>query len=185
MLTVGLALAFASQTTLVDIVTVGPVEPGHAETLRAELGRFLPVEVRLSDSLPFPEGAYESRRAQHLAGAITGSLKRPERNLALALVAVDLYAPGLNFVFGQADVPSRRAVISTARLDPKAYGLPADEELFHRRLVTEAVHEVGHLLGLGHCEDPACVMYFSNNLSDTDRKGPVLCAACRARLPSR
>jgi archaemetzincin len=185
MLTHGLALALTSQTAVVEMVTVGPADPAQAEMLGLELGRFLPVDARVSGSLPLPEGSYDPKRAQHLARAIIAGLKRPKRSLVLALVAVDLYAPGLNFVFGQADVLSRRAVISTARLDPKAYGFPADEELSHKRLVTEAVHEVGHLLGLGHCEDPACVMYFSDSLSDTDRKGPALCPTCRAGLPHR
>ena len=29
-----------------------------------------------------------------------------------------------------------------------------------------------------------CEMFFSNSLSDTDRKGPAFCPLCRARLPN-
>jgi archaemetzincin len=181
-LTTGIILALLSEATPIAVVRIGAVEPSRAKLLEAELGRFLPVEVVANDSLALPDGAYDPRREQYLAAAILAQFKSPANRLVLAIVAVDLYTPGLNFVFGQADVRSRCAVISTARLDPRAYGLSPDEELFARRLVTEAVHEVGHVLGLGHCTNPACVMYFSNSLSDTDRKGPGLCPACRAKL---
>ena len=51
------------------------------------------------------------------------------------------------------------------------YGLPRDENLFRERALTEAVHELGHTYGLGHCPVSTCVMHFSNSLHDTDLKG--------------
>jgi len=51
------------------------------------------------------------------------------------------------------------------------------------RALKEAVHELGHLLGLPHCDNPRCIMFFSNTLADTDRKGPGFCPACRGKLP--
>ena len=77
---------------------------------------------------------------------------------------------------------SRAAVISLARLYPEFYGQPRDPGRFKERAINEAVHELGHLLGLGHCPDPACVMAFSNSLADTDRKGPGFCQPCREKL---
>ena len=46
----------------------------------------------------------------------------------------------------------------------------------------EAVHELGHTLGLAHCPNAKCVMHFSNSLADTDRKGSVLCPVCQRRV---
>jgi archaemetzincin len=48
--------------------------------------------------------------------------------------------------------------------------------------VKEAVHELGHTLRLAHCSNAGCVMYFSNSLDDTDRKGDTYCERCVARL---
>lgn len=51
-----------------------------------------------------------------------------------------------------------------------------DRDRFVHRAVTEAVHELGHTYGLNHCDDPHCVMWFSNTLAETDRKGTEFCA---------
>jgi archaemetzincin len=96
------------------------------------------------------------------------------------LVDHDLYVPGLNFVFGEAS--QKVAVISFTRLRQEFYHLPEDRGLFHRRALTEAVHELGHTYGLQHCKNPHCVMFFSNTLMDTDRKGPEFCTECKRRF---
>ncbi|MBI5166254.1 MAG: hypothetical protein HY998_00750 [candidate division NC10 bacterium] len=45
------------------------------------------------------------------------------------------------------------------------------------------VREVGcgkeDTYGLDHCRDFRCVMFFSNSLLDTDRKGPGFCPRCQ------
>jgi archaemetzincin len=44
------------------------------------------------------------------------------------------------------------------------------------------VHELGHVYGLGHCNRQACVMWFSNTLAETDRKGSRFCPVCARAL---
>jgi archaemetzincin len=58
----------------------------------------------------------------------------------------------------------------------------ADEQRFRGRALKEAMHELGHTFGLGHCADPGCVMWFSNTLAETDRKGAAYCARCEETL---
>ena len=90
----------------------------------------------------------------------------------LGIADVDLYAPDLNFVFGEADELRGVAAFSTARLRLAA----ESTDRLRRRAATEAIHELGHTFGLRHCSRPSCVMWFSNTLAETDRKDVRPCA---------
>ena len=100
----------------------------------------------------------------------------------LGVTDVDLFVPDAPFVFGEADRAVRSAVVSLARLSHGPDGAPAEPERLRRRAQVEAVHELGHLLGLSHCQDARCAMFLSHRPSDSDRKGPGLCATCRTAL---
>jgi archaemetzincin len=107
------------------------------------------------------------------------------RDKTLGVIDLDLYVPGLNFVFGEADPGSGVCVISLTRLRQEFYGRAPDEELFLKRAVKEAVHELGHLYGLPHCTDRRCVMYFSNSLPDTDKKTRRFCERCKKAVTGK
>jgi archaemetzincin len=153
--------------------------------LRNDLGRRFSASIAIGEEVPVPANAWNPERSQYAAEAIVQVIvKQPgpaEYNRLLGISGCDLYVPGLNFVFGVAtgDV----ALISLFRLRQEFYGLPGDPALFHRRALTEAVHELGHTFLLDHCQDPGCVMHFSNSLADTDRKGPEFCTRCHSGLP--
>lgn len=168
------------------ILVLFAVLPGaFLEELAADLTRELGLLVEVGGSATVPAEAYDPARRQYHAEAFLPRLspyRRDPADLVLGITEVDLFVPRLNFVFGLADPGSRQAVISLARLDPRFYGHPPDSELLKRRALKEGVHEVGHLLGLPHCPDPTCIMFFSNTLADTDRKGPGFCPECRKKL---
>ncbi len=81
-----------------------------------------------------------------------------------------------------ADRHGKRALIALPRLRERFYGARDDEALFFTRAAKEAVHELGHTYGLGHCGDRRCLMAFSNSLADTDDKGQEFCGRCQAHL---
>ncbi|ODS32583.1 MAG: peptidase [Candidatus Scalindua rubra] len=108
-----------------------------------------------------------------------------EYDRILGIVDIDLYVPELTFVFGEADIAKKVAVISLTRLRQEFDDLPENLTLFRNRIITEAVHELGHTYGLRHCTNNNCVMFFSNTLSDTDQKGAVLCSNCKKILEKK
>jgi predicted Zn-dependent protease len=76
--------------------------------------------------------------------------------------------PEWSFAFSLRDNPRRMAVISTARMDPRNFGQPPDDDLLFHRMAKMVAKNVGILyLGLALSTDPASVMY-GNVLSVDD-----------------
>ncbi len=120
-------------------------------------------------------------RRQWLATALLAQFPVPAGfDRVLGVVSVDIFAPPYNFVFGIAEVQGKRALISLARL--QGQDSDASRGLLEGRAVKEALHELGHTLGLAHCPDPICVAAFSNSLADIDRKGPAFCLRCQQQI---
>jgi archaemetzincin len=139
----------------------------------------VPIETGLSDLTQ----AYNPERKQYLSSKLLAALGRARRGERVVGIAdVDLYAPRLNFVFGEADMASGTAVVSLYRLRPEYYGSTSDEALFVERATKEIIHELGHTFGLRHCSNPGCVMHFSNSLADTDVKKLSFCGKCRPKI---
>ncbi|MFW6149903.1 MAG: archaemetzincin family Zn-dependent metalloprotease [Chloroflexota bacterium] len=160
-----------------DAATLEGIRSGTQQVFRC------PVEI--TQDLSIPPTAYNSSRRQYLASTVlraVRSMPATEYDRVVCLTDVDLYVPGLNFVFGQADLGGHAAVVSLHRLRQEYYDLQADTALFLERAVKEVVHELGHTFGLPHCPDLRCVMHFSNSLADTDRKEAHFCDRCRPRL---
>jgi archaemetzincin len=96
----------------------------------------------------------------------------------LGVTGVDLYVPVLTFVFGEAQLQGKAAVVSSFRLRDELYGLPKNPERLKERLEKEAIHELGHTFGLIHCREPNCVMFTSTYAEEIDFKSKDFCPAC-------
>jgi archaemetzincin len=145
--------------------------------------RYSWIRVIVVAPLADPTDAYNSRRNQYHSTRILVLLERQVQRLPvdklLGVVSLDLYVPNMNFVFGEARLPGRVGVISTCRLKPQSLH---ETEILHDRVVKEAIHEIGHMIGLRHCSNATCVMHFSERLADTDLKSPDLCKNCQSKL---
>jgi archaemetzincin len=167
------------------LVPVGKVDGRILEGLQESIGNIFEKEVYMGQPLHSPDYAYNGRRKQYFSSAILLKLGEVERGVGdrvLGVADLDLYVPSLNFVFGEADLEKRVAIVSLCRLSQEFYGLSEDIDRFKERVLKEAVHELGHTYGLGHCSNPLCVMHFSNSLLDTDIKKASLCPQCEKRL---
>jgi archaemetzincin len=105
---------------------------------------------------------------------------KPAKNIKILVICdIDAYSGDLNFVFGEAYREGRVAAIYLPRLRQEFYGLESNKLVFHKRIVKEAIHELGHTFGLFHCNNELCVMHFSNSLYDTDIKEKSFCSNCK------
>ncbi len=168
------------------IIPVGTIDSEVLREISDSLQKAFHCRVKLHHEMSIPHAAFDIKRKQYHSTVILKKIKssKPEISLrALGVIDVDLFVPELNFVFGEADIYTGvAAIISLTRLRQEFYGLNTDKKLFHLRAVKEAIHEIGHTYGLGHCQNPQCIMYFSNSIRDTDKKGPGFCDICRKKL---
>ncbi|MCK4340067.1 MAG: archaemetzincin family Zn-dependent metalloprotease [Candidatus Cloacimonetes bacterium] len=170
------------------LVPIGEIDKALLEKLIEPLHDRFKLTVEISASLPILEEAYNFKRNQYLASPILDQLKKniqPDAKKTLWIIDKDLYTYGLNFIFGLADIKGQACLISIIRLRESYYGKSEDKELFFERVLKEAVHELGHTFGLRHCENPKCVMHFSNSLLDTDIKEADFCDRHQAELEKK
>ena len=169
----------------IGILQVGQVDPAILTSIQQGLEKTFPDTTCqiIKETLPLPERTYDKKRKQYNSSLILNAIlsscaKMPGFHTILGVVDVDIFAAGLNYVFGEAFSPGRVALISLWRLKPQFYGDKADLAVYIARALKEAVHEVGHTLGLQHCPRGFCVMHFSNSIFDTDKKQSLFCDQC-------
>jgi archaemetzincin len=144
------------------------------------LERIFHREVAIRPAWFDPATAFDSFRGQYHSSRLLELLLTapPTAARLVGVTGVDLFIPVLTFVFGEAEVPGRAAVVSSYRLRNELVGLDPDAELLAGRLAKETVHELGHTFGLLHCHDPACVMRASTYVEEIDLKPATFCPGC-------
>jgi len=127
------------------------------------------LNVVIGEGLELIKEAYNPESDQYNADILLKHLlKTKNKDTVLWVIQKDLYCQGMNFVFGYA-MYHRGAVLSTYRLSsPKL-------------IEKEAIHEVGHILGLKHCSNH-CIMQFSNSLLEAELKPLYLCEDCKRKI---
>jgi archaemetzincin len=172
----------------VDLLPIGAVEEEALSGMEAAVKRALDLDSRRLPALPDPTHAYDPARKQYDSGRMLADVvasSRVDSVRTLGVTEADLFIPILTFVFGQAQVGGRAAIVSLARLRQEFYGLPPNPRLLWERAAKEALHELGHTLGLVHCMDTSCAASLSTNIRQLDAKGAVFCAVCAARVKKR
>ncbi len=130
------------------------------------LGEVYGLRNYKNDVLEVISPSYSAERKQYDASSLLEYMSRVKQaDIALWLVDKDIYARNTSYVFGYA-AENYGAVLSTYRL--------RSEDLIQK----EALHEVGHILGLAHCGN-RCFMRFSNCLEDVRMKPMRLCDSCK------
>jgi len=173
----------------IGIQPIGSVDQQVLSLLTKELSTVFKnaaIDV-IEEILSLPVSAYDPQRRQwsspQILSYLNASSSYQSYTRVLGVADLDAYVPGLNFVFGEAQLygkfciiylPRLRLFIGTSAQDPL--------QLFYDRVVKEAVHELGHTFGLKHCPKASCVMHFSNSIFDTDLKSRYFCKDCSALL---
>jgi predicted Zn-dependent protease len=161
----------------VSLRPLGDVPAGVLKDLAADLAVLGPDDTL--EPAPLRPEWFDEARKQYRTGAILEALAPDAGDRALGVTAADLFSATApyRFVFGEALVYAYAAVVSVARLGP------VDPERYRQRIAKEAIHELGHTLGIvEHCENRGCVMAFSNSPAEVDRKTRSFCRRCQSTV---
>jgi archaemetzincin len=153
-----------------------------SETVRRGLLAFYDLEIRVLPCVELPAQAYykprRRYRAEKLLEFLDGRLPADGWRI-LGLTATDISTSKDAYVdwgvLGLGEMPGKASVISSFRCKKKARG-PRHAIV---RLAKVAVHEVGHTLGLPHCENIGCLMEDAVGKVATVDRERDFCDRCR------
>jgi archaemetzincin len=160
------------------IISVGPNIESDLKELCANVESELGIRCSFVGWINMPDGAYDSERKQFRADVLLEEVKKfnvIESTKVLGVTYVDLYYPGLNFVFGVAEKRGGAAVMSLIRLNPESYGEPQNNSLYMERATKVALKMLGHTFGFRTARSRGCVMAYSNSLQELDAKSMEFC----------
>jgi archaemetzincin len=170
------------------IVAVGHVASEVLDWLDTAAAEWFPFPVRRLPALAIPEGSFDAVRQQYQSVEVMKTVAQTaprDTGRLLGVTELDLAIPMLTFLFGQAQLEGRVAVVSLCRLRQEFYGLPANDGLLRERAIKEMLHELGHTFGLTHCSEPQCAMSLATHIDLVDAKRERYCDRCGAHLARR
>lgn len=172
--------------TSVYVMPVGRVPKAEIDAVGAEVRTFGLKPLPLAP-IAIDASLWDVRRRQLVAEKASLRVSKEARArrvrsefLILAVTRADLFSgadPGARFLFGYRSPSQTVTLISTARMDPRAFGEPANDALLAGRLRKYVARNLTYLF-LGHdwSDDPTCITYWKvSSLDDLDALSPDRC----------
>ena len=191
----------------INILVLNDIRRNVLRFLAKNLSDIFEADLKISRHMIVPTELFNVEKKQYdgrkLLRFLTENMTLKEvRGINLAVFDRDLFTGNLDHVFGVASPFPRVCIISLLRLHPhfeedyfagglkkrKAGRFPLlvkrlsgpEKTLYYDRVLKEAVHGIGHTLGLTHCSSNKCIMYPSNSLGDIDTRNTIFCKTCRS-----
>jgi archaemetzincin len=165
----------------VRLIPLGPVDEFSCQVVAANLQALMDLTTDILPPRPLFPDAFMEKRRQYDAVKLIKRLADafPGPALGLGITGSDIGTPVLTYVLGESQLGGRMAVVSTFRLTG------AGGQRKFERLVKVSLHEIAHVLGLGHCWQPQCLMRSPRNVDQIDELPLDFCDTCRYEIGRR
>ena len=177
-----------SQKKPVGVVSLGDVPEIALKVIAAHITGYYKLPVQILPPLGHPDYAFDERRFQYDVGIILKafeSIKFKDHDKVIGVLNLDLFVPIFTYVFSEAKQGGKFALISLFRLGKNPDGSPSPSSLIFERAAKVALHELGHLFNLLHCQEKKCLMNFSGGVEDLDNTPIYLCRYCSTYFKDR
>jgi len=172
-------------TPVVAVVPFERVPTTAAKVIAAHVSGYLNLAAETLPPRTIPPDTLDPGRLQYNAASLIQAIEAiPLKDYfkVIALFDVDLFIPLFTHVFGEARQNGRVAIVSLFRLESHADGSSPPSDRVLERVAKIALHELGHLLNLLHCDDDRCLMNFSGGVDTLDQTTFNFCRYCRTAL---
>lgn len=175
----------SSKKRVIAIVSAGDTDITAAKVIAAHIIGYMNLGAEIVQPIEHPAYAYDEIRFQYNAGTILktfDTLPFDGFDKIIGVMNVDLFVPILTYVFGEARQGGRCALVSLFRLKQESKATIPPPSLVYERIAKVALHELGHLFNLFHCEDHHCLMHFSGGVCQLDETPLYFCRYCTSFL---
>ncbi len=172
-------------TPVVGVVPFARASTTAAKVIAAHVSGYLNLSADTLPPVDIPFEALDESRLQYNAATLIQAIEAmPFKGYfkAIALFDVDLFIPLFTHVFGKARQNGWMALVSLFRLHTHLDGSSPPDDRVLERAAKIALHEVGHLLNLLHCDDDRCLMHFCGDVDRLDLTAFNFCRHCRTAL---
>ena len=188
-----------SKETVIGIQPFGDVKQGEIDSVQTAIANMYSLRVEVLEPIPLPKEAYtEIRYPRYRADTLVQWLSenKPDSvDIVVGLTNKDISItkykdaartkikdPTWQYrdfgIYGLGRIGGSSCVVSSNRLRKNG-----TEKQFFVRLCRIACHEVGHVLGLKHCPEKACLMNDANEkISTIDNSTGTLCEKCWSKI---
>jgi archaemetzincin len=182
-----LSFGLLPKTITVAIQPLGDADPSSIDLVRSTLSETFGIRSATKfPALPLPKNAFyepgQRYRAERLL-VYLDNIREDRFTKIIGLTNADISTTKGQYedwgIFGMATVGGPACVVSTYRLGKDE----GDRNLFMSRVRKVITHEIGHILGLPHCQTPGCIMQDAGGSIKTfDESDGKLCRKCKRIL---
>lgn len=169
----------------IGVVPLGEVPKMAVKVIAANITAYYNWQTDILPAQVVPAFAYDEVRFKYNAGTIINRLNDlafKDYSKVMGVMSHDLFIPIFNYVYGQAVQGGSHALISLFRLGSNSDGSTPPLSRYYERAAKVALHELGHLFNLFHCNEKHCIMHFTGGVDDLDNIPFHLCIDCQNRL---
>lgn len=177
-----------SKKKSVGVVPLGNVPEIDLQVIADHIIGCFKLTSQILPPFETPNDALDERRLQYNAAIIIENMEAMQfgnHDKVIGVLNKDLFIPIFTHVFGEARQGGKCGLISLYRLTKNPDGSTPPKSIIHERAAKVALHELGHLLNLLHCEHKKCLMHFSGGIDEVDEMSLDLCEYCSIYLQDK
>jgi archaemetzincin len=170
-----------SKKRIIGVAPVGDVPELVPKVVAAHIIGYLNLAAEIIAPLELPAAAIDEIHRRYNAAAILSCFESNpcgRYDKVISVFNVDLFIPTFAYVFGEARQGGKHALVSLFRLAEGNENCNPPSDILCERAAKVALHELGHLYNLLHCEEKSCLMHYSGGLADLDDIPLYFCRYC-------